>query len=292
MNKANFVQRLAPYWFLFPSFVILLIFFIAPTFYIFYLSMTSYNMLSPPVWVGLDNYRQLIHDPIFWSALKNTLIYTIGVVPPLVLFPFMIAIIAYRPLKGIAFFRAAIYLPVVISMVVVSIAWKWIYAEKGLLNYLLESLFNIPKVSWLSDPSWAIFAVMIVTIWKGLGYYMVIYLASLQAIPDELYEAAALDGSGFLQQHRYITAPLLLPAFALVTILSSISALKVFTEIFVMTQGGPIRSSTTLVYYIYDLAFENLNLGYASAIGVTLFIFVLGLSIFNLQTFERGQLPS
>jgi putative chitobiose transport system permease protein len=169
--------------------------------------------------------------------------------------------------------------------------WKWIFAESGLLNYVVGLLLPWlahSQVPWLSRPETALAAVMAVTIWKGLGYYMVIYLAGLQTIPTEIYEVSAIDGATPWQQTTRLTIPLMLPSIAFVAIVSSISALKVFTEIYVMTRGGPLDASTTVVYYLYQQSFENLEMGYANAIGMVLFVIILVFSIINLRFFESG----
>lgn len=175
-------------------------------------------------------------------------------------------------------------------MVVVGITWKWVYADQGVLNYFLESLGIIGEpVHWLTSTSTSIFAVMAVTVWKGLGYYMVIYLAGLQAIPGDLYEAADIDGASKWKQILHITIPLLMPSIMIVTIMSSISAMKVFEEIYVMTGGGPLNSTKTLVFYIYQEAFENLKMGYASAGGVILFLITLVFSILNIKFMNKRE---
>ena len=181
-----------------------------------------------------------------------------------------------------------IYLPVIVSIVVAAIAFKWLYAEHGILNYIMELLFH-KNIGWLTDPNIALYSVIIVTIWKGIGYYMMIYLAALMGVPKDLYEAAEVDGANELQKHLTVTVPYIMPTIALVTTISSISALKVFVEIFVMTKGGPINSTQTIVYYIYERAFENLDLGLASAAAVILLVLVLAFSIINLLLFERDK---
>jgi len=168
-------------------------------------------------------------------------------------------------------------------MVVAGIAWKWLYADNGLLNQLLKLLgISQEGVPWLTSPAWAIFGVMVVTIWKGLGYYMVIYLAGLQAIPPDLYEAAAIDGSDGMKQHWDITVPLMQPYLMLVAVISAISATKVFEEVYIMTQGGPRNASKTLVYYVYQQAFQELEMSYACTIGLVMFLLILGLSVLRL----------
>jgi len=218
--------------------------------------------------------------------MLNTLIYLIGVVPILVVLPLIIAIAVNQKLRGIAIFRTTIYIPVIVSLVVAGIAWKWIYASNGILNYLI-SLIHLPPIGWLTDPKVAIYSVMAVTVWKGLGYYMVVYLAALTSVPKDLYEAAEIDGANEMMKHFVVSVPHLRPTIALVSIISSISAMKVFVEIYIMTQGGPMNASKTIVYYIYQRAFENLDLGYASAAGVVLLVIIMILSMINMKFFEE-----
>ena len=288
MNKSYKV--LIPYLFLVPAGIILMLFFFIPFFESFLLSFQSYrDNIYHPQWIGLANYTELINSPIFWKTLLNTFIYLIGVVPVLVVIPLIIAVAVNQKLRGITIFRTLIYIPVIVSIVVAGIAWKWLYASNGILNYFM-SLIHSPQIGWLTDPNIAIYSVMAVTIWKGLGYYMVIYMAALTAVPKDLYEAADIDGAGEFIKHLTVTVPSVRPTIALVSIISSISAMKVFVEIYVMTQGGPMNSSKTIVYYIYQRAFENLDLGYASAAGVVLLGIIMVLSIINMKFFEEKNM--
>jgi putative chitobiose transport system permease protein len=283
-------QRLTPYLFLFPAFLLLILTVFYPALQGFYLSFTRYeNITLPPEWVGLLNFQRLFKDPVFWQTLGNTVIYLLGVVPILVIFPLGLAVLVNQKLRGIAWFRAAYYTPVVISMVVAGIAFKWLYADRGLLNQFLKHFRLFPEgIPWLTSPKFALFSVMLVTIWKGLGYYMVIYLAGLQSIPGDIYEAAAIDGSDGFRKHLDITVPLMKPYLALVAVISAISATKVFEEVYVMTQGGPLNSSKTIVYYLYEQAFSNLEISYACTIGLILFLFILTLSVIRLLI-DRGN---
>lgn len=286
--KSHLWQILTPYLFLLPALLALGLTVFWPALQAFYLSFTrfGYDITQPPEWVGMANFRRLWADSLFWQTLLQTLLYLVVVVPILVVVPLALAILVNRKLPGITWFRAAYYTPVIISMVVAGIAWKWLYAETGLLNQLLALLGIIPRgegIPWLTSPQLAIFSVMAVTVWKGLGYYMVIYLAGLQAIPAELYEAAAIDGSDGWRKHLDITLPLMKPYLLLVAVISAISATKVFEEIYIMTQGGPQNSSKTIVYYIYQKAFRELEMNYACAIGLVLFLLILGWSILNLK---------
>jgi putative chitobiose transport system permease protein len=276
-------RRLTPYYFLLPALILLGLTVFYPALQAFYLSFTRYEDLTqPPIWIGLENFRKLWTDLLFWQTFRNTLLYLICVVPILVVLPLGLAILVNRKLRGMHWFRVAYYVPVVISMVVAGIAWKWLYADSGLLNQFLR-LVGISNIPWLTSPNWAIFSVMAVTIWKGLGYYMVIYLAGLQAIPADLYEAAAIDGSDGIKKHWDITVPLMKPYLLLVAVISAISATKVFEEVYVMTKGGPNHHSETIVYYLYDKAFGELELSYACAIGLVMFLIILGLSMLRLS---------
>ncbi|MBD1852155.1 sugar ABC transporter permease [Cyanobacteria bacterium FACHB-502] len=278
-------HRLTPYLFLLPALLLLGLTVFYPALQAFFLSFTryEYDITEPPIWIGFENFQRLLTDPIFWKTLRNTIVYLVGVVPILVMLPLGLAILVNQPIKGIRWFRAAYYTPVVISMVVAGIAWRWLYAENGLFNQFLQWL-NLSQdgIPWLTSPRFALFSVMIVTIWKGLGYYMVIYLAGLQSIPGDLYEAAAIDGSYGWRKHWDITVPLMRPYLLLVGVISAISATKVFEEVFIMTQGGPRSSSKTLVYYVYEKAFQDLEISYACTIGLAMFLLILTLSIVRL----------
>ncbi len=289
-------NKLTPYLFLLPAFLVLGVTVFFPALEAFHLSFFQYDLLQSPQWIGFSNFQRLWTDVTFWKTVQNTLLYILVVVPILVTIPLGLAILVNQKLRGIQGFRVIYYVPVIISMVVAGIAWKWLYSETGLLNQSLQYFLSfilpessIPTIPWLTSPHWALFSVMAVTIWKGLGYYMVIYLAGLQSIPKELYEAASLDGSQGLQQHLDITIPLMKPYIVLVGIISAISATKIFEEVFVMTQGGPINSSKTLVYYLYEQAFKNLEIGYACTIGLVLFMMVFIFSIVRLIITQSTQ---
>ncbi|MFM7364646.1 MAG: carbohydrate ABC transporter permease [Cuspidothrix sp.] len=284
-------SKLTPYLFLLPALILLILTVFFPAIQAFYLSFSGYeNIGDSPQWIGFENFIKLSKDPIFWQTLENTILYLIGVVPILVSLPLILAILVNQKLRGMNWFRTAYYTPVVISMVVAGIAWKWLYAERGLLNQILKTVGIFPDgVPWLTSPDKilgivpiSLASVMVVTIWKGLGYYMIIYLAGLQSIPADIYEAAAIDGSDNIFKHWDITLPLMRPYLALVAVISSIAATKVFEEVYIMTQGGPLNSSKTIVYYLYEQAFTNLEISYACTIGLVLFLIILTLSILRL----------
>ncbi len=284
LSRVRSSHPLLPYLFIIPACVVISTFVLYPALKAIYLSFTNFNMISEAGLVGFANYINVWNDPFFWAALKNTLLYMIVVVPVLVFAPIFLAALVNKQIPGIAFFRAAIYLPVITSLVISGLIWKWVYEEKGILNYfLLATGITDTPVAFLTDPANALLSVMAVTIWSGMGYYMVIYLAGLQAIPRHLYEVAEVEGVSKFKQMLHITIPLLRPSIAVVTVMSSIAAMKVFEEVYVMTQGGPMDSTKTLVYYIYESAFTEFEMGYASAIGVILFLLTLVFSLINLR---------
>ena len=245
---------------------------------------TGLDVSEPLQFVGLANLRRLISDPMALRVMITTLLYLIGIVPPIVLGSLALAVLVNRSLPGIHVLRGAFYTPVLVSIVVAAFAFRWLYAENGLVNGWLAAWFgdSFSAIGFLTSPQLALPAVMLVTLWKGLGYYMVIFLAGLQGIPKELYEAAELDGSEGWRQHLDITLPLLRPYVALVAVVSSIAATKVFEEVYLMTQGGPADSTRTIVYYVYDQAFAELEISYACTLGLALFLLVMLFTLIRL----------
>ena len=285
----NYYKKYTPYLFLLPAVAVLIVFFFIPFFQTFGLSFFDYSSsIYNPTFNGVDNYIKLFKEPIFYKVMFNTFMYLIIAVPFLVTFPLFLAILINQKIRGITLYKILLYLPVIVSIVVAAIAFKWLYAGQGILNYIL-TLFHLEPIGWLVDTKWALFSVAIVTIWKGIGYYMMIYLASLMSVPQDLYEACDIDGANFLTKHLTVTIPHIMPTIALVSTISTISAMKVFAEIYVMTKGGPLNSTKTIVYYIYERAFENLDLGYASALAVVLLIVVMAFSLINILCFEKNK---
>ncbi|HEV2439207.1 MAG TPA: sugar ABC transporter permease [bacterium] len=284
------IRTAIAYLFLAPALVLLVVFTFYPVVFGTALSLFDYNVISPPRYVGFTQFAALWQDRYFWTALRNSAIY-LAVVPVLQLSAIVVALWVRRPLRGIAWFRVAYYVPVVTSIVVVGLMWRWLYDEAGLLNYVLLWLGVIHgPIHWLSDPGLALYSVMAVTWWKGIGYYMVIYLAGLEAIPSYYDEAAALDGAGPAAKLFYVTIPLLRPSILLASTISILAALRVFEEIYVMTGGGPIFSTYTIFYYMFDQAFNSLHLGYAAAIGVVLAAITAVFSAINFRLMRHGGL--
>lgn len=288
-SMLSYYKRYVPYLFLLPAGVILLVFFFIPFFQTFVLSFKDYSTnIYNPAYIGLQNYIKLFQSPIFYKVLLNTFIYLFVAVPILATVPLFLAIFINQKIKGITLYKILIYFPVIVSIVVAAIAFKWLYADQGILNYAMNKL-GLGSIGWLTDTHFALISVIIVTIWKGIGYYMMIYLAALMSVPKELYEACDIDGANPFRKHLTVTIPHIMPTIALVSTISAISAMKVFAEIYVMTKGGPLNSSKTIVYYIYERAFENLDLGYASAMAVVLLIIVMIFSLINIIFFEKNK---
>lgn len=277
----------APYLFLLPAFAIFGLFIFYPAVRVFGLSFTRYSFVSEPVWVGLDNYARLFADPTFRWALLNSFLYLL-VTPVLIVISLGVAFLLDAKVRGIKFLRALYFLPVVTPMIVVGILWQWLLNEDvGLVNYLLvASGITSTKINWLTSYPLNLVSVMFVTAWKGLGYFAVIFLAGLLTIPKEAEEAAVVDGASAFQRLIYIKLPLLKPSITLVAIISSISALKVFDELYVMIPGAP-AAEKTLVPLIYQVAFLDFQLGYAAAVSVVLFVVTLLFSYANLRYWER-----
>lgn len=272
--------------FMAPALIIMLAFSIIPSFMALGLSFTNYNVFHKAQWVGLDNYRTVLQSGEFWNVLRNTLVYWLLVTPVLVTIPVFIAALVNRDMPGMKFYRLLFYFPVLVSVVITALIWGWMFQSNGIFNYLL-GLVGLGPVKWLTRKTTVLPSLALVTIWQGLGYYMLFYLAGMQNISLEVYEAAELDGATNWKKHVYITFPLLKPTIFFTTVISTMAALKEFTLMMTMTSGGPIGASKTVVYLVFEEAFENLEMGYASAISFLLFAVILVLTIINKTTLDR-----
>ncbi len=274
------------YLFLTPFFLGLVFFILGPVLAAFAISFSTWDLLSPPRWVGLANYREMVNDRLFWIALKNTLYFTVVSVPVTLILALGLAVLMNRRIRGIEALRAIYFFPVTASIVAVSLLWAWMYTpDFGIINYLLSYL-GIPKINWLVNPQLALPSVIIMSVWRGLGFNIVVFLAGLQSIPRDLYEAAALDGATGWDQFRHITVPLLTPTIFFATIMALIGSFQVFEQTYIMTQGGPANATMTLVYQIFLNGFTYLRMGYASAQSFVLFaiLFAITLVQVRLQT--------
>jgi multiple sugar transport system permease protein len=256
-----------------------IVFTILPVLGAFYLGLLRWDLLTEPRFVGLDNVVRLLGDGKFWNALKNTAVFCVGSVPLAIGGGLVLALLLNQRLPGIRVFRGLYYVPYVTSWVAVALVWSWLFdRDYGLVNLALHFV-GVTGPAWLSDPRWALPAVMVVFAWKWMGFYALILLAGLQNIPPTLYDAAAIDGAGAWARFRHVTLPLLSPATFFVIVTALINALNVFDPIVVMTQGGPNDSTQTLVKYIVDNAFQFFQIGYASAIAAATFLLVLALTL-------------
>lgn len=262
-----------------PSLVGMTAFYILPVLSSFVISFAKWDLLSPIKWIGFRNYLNAVADPSVQQALGNTLTFILGYLPTVVAGGLGLALLLNRKLKGRTFFRAVYFVPVVTSWVAVSLIWKWLLnPQYGLINFGL-SLIGIKGPGWLFDPNWAMAGVILTTVWKDIGFVTVIYLAGLQEIPESLGEAASLDGAGTWQTFRFVTFPMLAPTTFFVTTISLISSFQVFDQVFIMTGGGPVGATTTMVQLIYKNAFSYSAMGYASAISWILFALIFSVTL-------------
>jgi len=269
------------YWFILPFLLLYVAFVIGPAAYAFLLSLFNGSLVKGGLgsFAGFGNYAEALGSGDFWSSMWHTVLFTVLTTPPLVILPFLFALLADRAARGRWFFRLAFFAPYVLPSAVMSLIWIWIYTPAtGLASSWLGSI-GITAPGWLGDPNWAMASVAIATVWWTLGFSFVLYLAGLQDIPRDLYEAASLDGAGPVQQVRRITIPLLARTTTLVAILQVLASLKIFDQIYLMTQGGPNFSTRPALQYIYDESFTNMRIGYGSAVSMLFFILILAASL-------------
>jgi multiple sugar transport system permease protein len=278
------------YLMLSPALILFAVFTLFAVVFAFYLSFHDWNILqTQKPYVGLANYRRLWGDTDFHQALQNTLYFTAANVPLTMGAGLGVALLLNQQIRLRGLFRTAYYLPVITPLVVAAIIWKWVYnGDYGLLNYyLLKSGVVHDEVLWLADPNLAMPAVIIMMVWKGLGFSMVVYLAGLQAIPQDYYDAANVDGAGAWQRLRHITLPGLWPTTFFLLIISVIGSLQVFEQIYIMTSGGPVGATRTVVYDLYLTAFKFYDMGYASAMGYALFALMFAFTLAQMRFFRR-----
>lgn len=322
-------EAIEGYLFLLPNLLGFLIFFAVPLALSFYYSFTDYNLFTAPKWVGLANYGKALgftldpagyqgaladgktfvqalgywiipNDATFWVALRNTIVYAIGVLVFSILPAFLLAWMLNSRLRGMTIFRALIYIPVVASIVGSALIWFWIYqGQSGVLNTVISyfvQAFNVllkpigipitdPQIQWLTDPDTALLSLVMMTAWSTIGYDMVVFLAALQGIPGHLYEAATVDGAGRWTTLRKIVVPLMTPTIFFVLVTNTIASLQIFSEPYIMTQGGPANSTLTIVYYLYQKGFQRFQMGYGAALAWIVFalIFIVTIAQFRLS---------
>ena len=271
-----------------PALVVQVIFIYLPLIWAFYVSLHSWNMIRPMRWVGFDNYIRMFETPDFWNSLWVTTLYIAGtVIPSVVIGLFLAMLLNIDWLKGKGVFRTLFYIPVITSMAAAAVVWGWLfYTNFGLVNYFL-SWFGVTNIKWLSDPNYALLALIIVGVWKRVGYNMVLFLAGLQTIPRTYYEAAEIDGATPWDKFKNITLPLLSPTTLFVVIMQFIASFRVFVSVSVMTRGGPAKSTQVITYYLYENAFRYLKFGYASAIAVFMFALMVVLTLVQFRISKK-----
>ncbi|MBL7157394.1 MAG: sugar ABC transporter permease [Candidatus Omnitrophica bacterium] len=296
MNKKPFLQELnrqkMSYIFIAAPFILFLIFVLGPAIASFILSFTKYNVIQPAEFVGMANYKAIIlQDARFWKAIKNTLVYVIGVVPFGICIALILAVAIDQRIKAKNFFKGVLFLPTVTSIVASSVMWRWLFAgEKyGFINYFIVIKLGLKPVDWLLSPTWTLPSIIIMSIWAGLGYNVILFLAGLQTIPHAMYEAAEVDGAGYWHKFFRITIPLLKPTIVFVSIMSVIVSFQVFEQVYLMTGGGGgqlggvLDSALTAVPYLFDKGFNKFQMGYASSMAYILFFIIFTLTFINIK---------
>jgi multiple sugar transport system permease protein len=283
-------NRRATIVFLLPWLVSFSVFWLLPFVFSLVLSVLNFNPLRPDLthFVGLSNFTQALRDPLFWTSLRNTFVFVLGTVPVTTVIAFFLAVAINQRIPFRSLYRTGFFIPSIVSIVVISIIFKQLYSPAGLVNKLVE-LFGAEPRSWLGDPRTALLSIMAMDVWASFGYYTILFLAGLQSIPSELYEAAVIDGSSFWSTLRFVTVPMLRPITLFVVVINTIRSFQIFVEIFVMTRGGPLNGTLTSVFYLYDRAFYRFEMGYASAIGYLLFAVILCFSLVQMKYLRVGR---
>ncbi|MEO5796500.1 MAG: sugar ABC transporter permease [Rhodoferax sp.] len=284
-------RQRAGYWFILPCLAVTTVFFLVPLLMTVWMSLNQWPLLGQPSFAGLQNYLDLLQDKSFWSSLGFTATYTLVVTPAIFLFAFGLALLVHRKVRFVGVFRTAFFLPVVIGMTSASLLWTWMFNDQvGIFSAVLMDLGVIDEpVLWLGETSSALASIVVMVLWKAAGFTMVILLVGMQAIPQDLYEAAKLDGATWWGQIRYITVPLMRRTFALALTMSVIGSFLAFEQFFVMTRGGPFNSTITIVHWIYRASFTYFKLGYGAAMSVVLLLILLALSVLQMYLLRDGN---
>lgn len=281
-------QALFAYGILLPTLAIIVIFRFLPMLQAFYISLTEYDLIRPPKFIWFHNFIDLMQDPLFLNSARVSVSYVVFSCAPVWVLSLGLALLFNQKIRAKNFFRSAAFMPVVMPAVVNAVVWTFMYHQDGVVNTIL-GWFGLDPIPWLRSSKWALWAVIIIGIWRATPYYMVIFLAGLQAIPQKYYDAAQIDGAGGWSQFRYITLPLLKPTILLVMVMSVIVAMKVFAVPLIMTGGGPADSTRVLPLFIYQTAFEFFKMGRAAAMSVFLFAAVMIFTIFQIRLFSHGE---
>ncbi|WP_020575097.1 carbohydrate ABC transporter permease [Actinopolymorpha alba] len=279
-----------PYLFLIPGMLLFAVFVVWPASSAVQLAFYKYDIIDPPEFIGLANFERLLSSSEFWETFRNSLVYLVGMIPFTVVLPLLLAILVNRKMRAIHFFRTIYFLPVVTSMVAIAVAWNFVYDDLGVINGVLRTIGLIDEpIHFLTNHDTAQGALIFVEGWKGTGTYMMIFLAGLQSIPSDLYEAATVDGAGAWGRLRHVTLPLIRPFMAVALTLEMMGAMQIFTSVYMLTDGGPGNRTASLGYFIYQQAFEGHRMGYASAAALVMALFLVVLSTFNYRLGKKAE---
>ncbi len=289
LSSAERSKRRAAWWMITPSVLHIGLWTAVPVLATFYLSFTNFNVFNAPQWIWFENYVELFQDPVFLRSIGNTVAYTFWTVPASMAVALVIAVALNQGLKLQKWYRTAFFIPQVTATVAIAMVWLWIFnPQYGLLNGFLD-LFGIRGQAWLVDPDWALWSVILVGAWQGIGIKMIIYIAALQNIDESLYEAASVDGASVVRKFFSITLPMLKPATFFVFVISIIGAFQVFDQIYVLTDGGPANATTMMTYEVYRSAFQEFRMGMASAQSVVLFAFLLVMTLISRRATKEDD---
>ncbi|WP_051931481.1 sugar ABC transporter permease [Clostridium sp. KNHs214] len=290
-NKKINLNKLKPYGYILPLGVILFSFYIIPIIMSIYFSFTKYNIMTPAVFTGMDNYKRLFQDKVFIEAVKNTIIVTLVVVPVQTILSLLMAVwlVSKKESRLARFVRGVVFIPVISSMILIGIVWRvMLNSDMSPINYIMSTFFNV-SANWLGNPKTALPTLMAIAIWKNIGYFIVIYIAALMDIPSSYYEASKVDGANKLQEFFHITLPLLKPTTIMVVFLGTIWSFQIFDLVYTLTGGGPGTTTMTLVMHIYNLSFKEFNAGYAMTVANVLFFIIAIISILQRKFIRREE---
>ena len=281
------MKKLMPYLLVSPYLLHVAVFVLFPVVFSVVLTFHSWNIISPMQYIGLANYERLFKDRLFWQAIWNTLRFLIVHIPLQILLALALAELLNRTVRGASFFRAAFFLPVIVSGVVVTILWQQLLSfNSGLLNWLLTAV-ALPRVAWLDDPAIAMYSIAVMATWKNVGLYVILFLVGLQSVPEQYYEAADMEGATNWQKFRYITLPIINPTTFTVVVLSTISGFSLFIEPYIMTEGGPMNTTLSAVMYIYKQAFQYYHMGYSATLGFCFALIILFVVVIQKRYVEQ-----
>lgn len=280
-------SRWMPYWLVSPYIIYFLMFVAFPVVFSVVLTFHNWNIISPMQFIGWDNYRHLFQDRMFAQALYNTLRFLVVHIPLQITVALVLAEFMNQKIKGLAFFRAAFFLPVIVSGVVVTILWQQLYGyNSGILNRLISGL-GFSRIAWLENPDMAMFSIAIMATWKNVGLYVVLFFVGLQSVPQQYYEAAKMEGASHWQQFWHITVPMINPTIFMIVILSTIGGFSLFIEPYIMTEGGPMNHTLSAVMYIYKLAFQHYHMGYSATLGICFTMLIVGVIMIQKKFIEK-----